>query len=35
MGKFTVTPTVDVTIPANTFAGSYSSTVTLAVVSGP
>jgi hypothetical protein len=35
MGKFTVTPSVNVTIPANTFAGSYSSTVTLAVVSGP
>jgi len=35
MGKFTVTPTVGVFVPANTFAGTYTSTVTLAVVSGP
>lgn len=35
MGKFTVTPTVSVSIPANSYAGSYSSTVTLAIVSGP
>jgi hypothetical protein len=35
MGSFTVTPTVQVAIPANTYAGSYSSTVTLAAVSGP
>jgi hypothetical protein len=35
MGKFTITPTVDVTVPANAYAGSYSSTVTLAVASGP
>jgi hypothetical protein len=35
MGKFTVTPTVQVSIPANTYAGTYTSTVTVAVVSGP
>jgi hypothetical protein len=35
MGKFTVTPTVQVAIPANTYAGTYTSTVTVAVVSGP
>ena len=35
LGSFTVTPTVQVGIPANTYAGTYTSTVTLAVVSGP
>jgi hypothetical protein len=35
MGKFTITPTVGVSIPANTYAGTYTSTVTVAVVSGP
>jgi hypothetical protein len=35
MGKFTVTPTVGVSVPQNTFAGTYSSTVTLSVVTGP
>lgn len=35
MGKFTITPTVGVTIPQNAFAGTYSSTVTLSVVTGP
>ncbi len=35
MGDFTVTPTVQVSILANSFAGTYTSTVTLAVVSGP
>jgi hypothetical protein len=35
MGKFTITPTIGVSVPANTFAGAYSSTVTLAVASGP
>lgn len=35
MGEFTLTPTVEVTIPANTYAGTYSSTLTLASVSGP
>ncbi|GAC1347574.1 MAG: hypothetical protein NVSMB27_13280 [Ktedonobacteraceae bacterium] len=35
MGKFTVTPTISISIPANTYAGAYSSTITLTVVSGP
>ena len=35
MGKITVTPSVSVTVPGNAFAGSYSSVITLAVVSGP
>ncbi len=34
-GKFTNTPSVNVAIPANTRAGVYSSTLTLAAVSGP
>jgi hypothetical protein len=34
-GTFTVTPTVQVTVPANSFAGTYTSTVTLAIVAGP
>ena len=35
MGVFDHTPTLSVALPANTFAGSYTSTVTLASVSGP
>lgn len=35
MGNFTITPTVTLSIPANTFTGSYTSTVSVAVVSGP
>jgi hypothetical protein len=35
MGKIDVTPTVDVSIPGNAYAGTYTSTVTLAAVSGP
>jgi hypothetical protein len=35
MGKFTITPTIAISLPANTFAGAYTSTITLAVVSGP
>ena len=35
MGKFTITPTITVSIPGNTYAGSYTSTVSVAVVSGP
>jgi hypothetical protein len=35
MGKFTITPTIGVFVPQNSFAGSYSSTLTLAIVSGP
>jgi hypothetical protein len=35
MGKVDATPSVDVLIPGNAYAGSYSATVTLAAVSGP
>lgn len=35
LGKADVTPTVDVVIPGNAFAGTYTSTVTLAVATGP
>jgi hypothetical protein len=35
MGDFTITPTVAVSVPANAFAGTYSSTLTIAVASGP
>ena len=35
MGGFAITPTMQVAVPANTLAGSYTSTVTLAIVSGP
>jgi hypothetical protein len=34
-GLFTLTPTVSVSIPQNSFVGAYSSTLTIAVVSGP
>jgi hypothetical protein len=34
-GSFAITPTVTIAIPANTFAGSYTSTVTIAITSGP
>jgi putative surface cell wall-binding protein len=35
LGKFTITPTVTIAIPASTIADTYSSTVSVAVVSGP
>ena len=35
MGKVNVIPSMNVTIPGNAYAGSYTSTVTLAAVSGP
>jgi hypothetical protein len=35
LGKVDVTPTIDVVIPGNAFAGSYTSTVTLAATTGP
>ena len=35
MGKVNVTPTVDVAIPGSAYAGTYTSTVTLAAVTGP
>jgi hypothetical protein len=34
-GKFTNTPTIAVDVPANTHAGAYTSTLTLAAVTGP
>lgn len=35
MGDFTVTPTIAVAVPANTYAGNYSSTVTITIASAP
>jgi hypothetical protein len=35
VGTFTVTPTIKVSVPQNSYAGSYVSTLTIAVVSGP
>ena len=35
LGKIDVTPTIQVPIPGNSYAGTYTSTVTLASVSGP
>lgn len=35
MGKIDVTPTIQVLIPGNAYAGTYTSTLTLATVSGP
>ncbi len=35
MGDFTITPTLEVSIPANTYAGDYESTMTVSIVSGP
>jgi hypothetical protein len=35
LGKVDVTPTVQVAIPGNSFAGTYTSTVTLAAATGP
>jgi WxL domain surface cell wall-binding len=35
LGKVAVNPTVSVAIPGNSYAGSYSSTVTFATVAGP
>ena len=35
MGSSTITPTIHVAVPANTVAGSYTSTITVASVSGP
>jgi hypothetical protein len=34
-GTFTVTPTVQVSVPGNSYSGSYSSTLTINIVSGP
>ncbi|HWB22173.1 MAG TPA: WxL domain-containing protein [Gaiellaceae bacterium] len=35
LGRFTITPSINVTIPGNSYAGSYTSTLTIAAVSGP
>jgi hypothetical protein len=35
MGKFNVSSGLNVTVPGNAFAGTYTSTVTIAAVSGP
>jgi hypothetical protein len=35
MGKLTITPTVNVAIPGNSYASTYTSTLTVAAVSGP
>jgi hypothetical protein len=34
-GASTITPTVTVSLPGNIFTGSYTSTITLAIVAGP
>ncbi len=35
MGSFTITPTIAVSVPGNSYAGTYSSTLTVAAVAGP
>ena len=35
LGKIDVTPTIQVSIPGNSYAGTYTSTVTLAATTGP
>jgi hypothetical protein len=35
LGKIDITPTINVAIPGNAYAGTYTSTVTLAAVTGP
>jgi hypothetical protein len=35
LGTITVNPTITVAVPANVYAGTYSSTVTVALVTGP
>ena len=35
IGGFRITPTVQVFVPANAYAGTYTSTLTLTLVSGP
>jgi len=35
LGKVDVTPTIQVAIPGNAYAGTYTSTVTLAAIAGP
>jgi hypothetical protein len=35
LGKIDITPTIDVAIPGNAYAGTYTSTVTIAATTGP
>ena len=35
IGTFTVTPSVNVAVPANAYAGSYTGTLTVSLVAGP
>lgn len=35
LGNFTITPTIGVFVPSSTYAGSYASTITASIVSGP
>jgi hypothetical protein len=35
LGKVDVTPTIDIGLPGNAYAGSYTSTVTVAATTGP
>ena len=35
LGKFAITPTITLSIPGNTYAGTYTSTVTIALNIGP
>lgn len=35
IGDFTITPTFQVRVPANAYAGSYNSTLTITIASGP
>ena len=35
LGKLDITPTIDVAIPGNAYAGTYTSTLTLAATTGP
>ena len=35
LGKIDITPTINVEIPGNAYAGTYTSTVTLAATTGP
>jgi hypothetical protein len=34
-GTFTITPTINVNVPQNTYSGTYTSALTLAITSGP
>lgn len=35
LGTFTISPTIRLAIPANAYAGSYTSTITVSIVTGP